>query len=500
MSWISSLSYHRTLWRRSFRLSCLPICCAFLLIVCGAQVARAATFTVNTTADTTDNTCDATSCTLREAIKAANDAAGDDIIAFDAATFDGSPQTINLSRALPRLSTNIELRGPSAGRLTVRRAANTGEFRIFNADNGNGPESGPTVSISDLSITNGSAGIGAGILNTRGNLTVQKCAITGNRGLAGAGIENVKGTVTVRNCTITGNTTQNIGGGIYNFAGTMMVQNCTVSGNSSGQNGGGIDSIGEVTVQNCIVAGNTSPGDSNLSGFFSGSHNITSGTAAEAGLEVDSAGEPILKDNGGPTQTIALMPGSPALNAGNDATAPATDQRGYARNGMSDIGAFEFNGTPPVPYRVDALIKKDGETARAYGPDNVYQQSPVHQQVQEQTVGSGSTAIYYVKVQNDTNDMRTFGVHAGEGGGAGWTVVYKRGATNISSAMRSTAGYTTGTLAPGASEVITIRMTPAAGASANKSATLKVFLGSDDKVTRDAVQAITSLSVSLSSG
>ena len=55
-----------------------------------------------------------------------------------------------------------------------------------------------------------------------------------------------------------------------------------------------------------------------------------------------------LSDNGGPTQTFALLPGSPAINAGDDATARARDQRGYVRNGTSDIGAYEVGGTVPV--------------------------------------------------------------------------------------------------------------------------------------------------------
>jgi hypothetical protein len=48
-----------------------------------------------------------------------------------------------------------------------------------------------------------------------------------------------------------------------------------------------------------------------------------------------------LAANGGPTKTHALLPGSPAINKGNDAIAPVKDQRGYARVGTSDIGAFE---------------------------------------------------------------------------------------------------------------------------------------------------------------
>ena len=55
-----------------------------------------------------------------------------------------------------------------------------------------------------------------------------------------------------------------------------------------------------------------------------------------------------LADNGGPTKTMALLPNSPAIDAGNDANAPPRDQRGYLRNGTSDVGAFEFDGIIPT--------------------------------------------------------------------------------------------------------------------------------------------------------
>lgn len=56
-----------------------------------------------------------------------------------------------------------------------------------------------------------------------------------------------------------------------------------------------------------------------------------------------------LADNGGFSQTMALQPGSPAIKAANPAQCPSLDQRCYTRNGICDIGAFEFNGTPWSP-------------------------------------------------------------------------------------------------------------------------------------------------------
>jgi hypothetical protein len=56
-----------------------------------------------------------------------------------------------------------------------------------------------------------------------------------------------------------------------------------------------------------------------------------------------------LANNGGPTDTVALLAGSAAIDAGNNTKAPSNDQRGAARSGVSDIGAFEFNGILPLP-------------------------------------------------------------------------------------------------------------------------------------------------------
>ena len=58
-----------------------------------------------------------------------------------------------------------------------------------------------------------------------------------------------------------------------------------------------------------------------------------------------------LADNGGPTRTHALQAGSPAINAGNAALCPTTDQRGFGRQGACDIGPFEFGGVAPAALR-----------------------------------------------------------------------------------------------------------------------------------------------------
>jgi parallel beta-helix repeat protein len=172
---------------------------------------------------------------------------------------------------------------------------------------------------------------------------------------------------TIINCTISRNTYPGTGGGIL-FGGvgsTLSIMNSTISGNSSGSYGGGIakNDNAFLTIANTIVAGNTAPDFSDVSGVFdSHGHNLigdgTGGSGFAATDLVGTADFPIdpklglLQDNGGPTFTMALLPDSPAINAGDPTGAPEWDQRGpgFPRvvNGKIDIGAYEHQAVAPT--------------------------------------------------------------------------------------------------------------------------------------------------------
>ena len=83
-------------------------------------------------------------------------------------------------------------------------------------------------------------------------------------------------------------------------------------------------------------------------------------TPAQFSDQIGTAGSPIdphlgqLQNNGGQTSTLPLLSNSTAINAGDDANAPKLDQRGYLRLGVSDMGAFEFGGTP---MRITSIIR-----------------------------------------------------------------------------------------------------------------------------------------------
>jgi hypothetical protein len=343
------------------RVSVLAV--AVLGMLAFASPAWAETFTVTNKDDSGDGS-------LRAALtSAAADQGTADVVEFGS----GVRGEIVLTSALPDLG-NVEIVGPGANVLTVRRssAEGTPEFRIFTvvsgvtakisgltisggrSDNGGGIfNNGGTVSVSNSTISGNSASnAGGGIQTAFGPVNVSNSTISGNSAVQGGGILN-NNTMSVSSSTISGNSASNAGGGIFN-QGTASVSNSTISGNSASDFGGGISNASNVTVKSSIVAGNAAGSGPDLFGeLASGSaFNLIGGTASAAGLQTDASGKPVLTNNGGPTPTIALISGSPAIDQGK-AFDTTTDQRGFLRpqdftevpnaegGDGSDIGAFE---------------------------------------------------------------------------------------------------------------------------------------------------------------
>ena len=316
----------------------------------------------------------------------------------------GLAGTIQLTSALPNLSKNIEINGPGANALTVRRNSG-GDYRILTIDNGT--NAGPTVTICGLTITNGSA-IGGGIYNDHGTVTVLNCVLSGNTGggfIGAGGIYadgNGSGSAAthLRHSTFSGNNAPGaFGGGAYNSANgtgsaTMSVENCTFSANSANNGGAGIFNFGgnaagnatltvlnttffgqngqaifndkdgtgtaALTIGNTILKHGVGANFANDGTITSQGHNLSSDGAGGSfgptgpGGHLNATGDKrstdplldVLADNGGPTPTHAMMAGSQAINMGSDVLAPGFDQRYYLRAGVADIGAFEFGGAP----------------------------------------------------------------------------------------------------------------------------------------------------------
>jgi len=326
-------------------------------------IAQAATFTVTSNADSGVGS-------LRQAIIDANGAAGGDTITFDPSL---SGQTITLGSALPFLTSDLTIDGSSLAahvKISGNNAVQVFAINLVNLTlthldiiNGNASDGGGILNNSTLTVNNSTfsgnkadLGGGGGIVNLGGTVKVNNSTFSGNSATdSGGGIFN-NGTLTVNNSTFSGNSATNWGGGIFNN-GTLTVNNSTFSGNKASNNGGGIfNNLGTVTLKNSILANSTTGGDCRLggSGTATGNNNLIEDAANACGLSNGVNNNIIgvdpllgaLANNGGGTQTLALLAGSLAINAGDSTTCMPTDQRGYARVGVCDMGAFEYGAEP----------------------------------------------------------------------------------------------------------------------------------------------------------
>jgi CSLREA domain-containing protein len=299
----------------------------------------AATFTVNTTADTEDaspgnGVCADSSgnCSLRAAIMEANALSGADTIVLQSGqTYTLSKDTDGDGHATDSgannddldITSTITIQGNGA---TIRRAStptcnlngttNTGEFRIFEVRHGG------SLTLQNVTVRNGCAdGSGAnndggGILNNAGGtLTVTGSTISGNSADdGGGGIRNAGGTLTVINSTISGNSADD-GGGISNASGTLTVTNSTISGNSA-DFGGGISNAGNLTITNSTISGNsTSSSGGGILNNAGGTLTVTGSTIS--GNSADDDGGGILNNAGGTlTVTGSTISGNSASGFG----------------------------------------------------------------------------------------------------------------------------------------------------------------------------------------
>ena len=240
----------------------------------------------------------------------------------------------------------------SGGNITVNNSLFKGNVAssgagIFNI-------AGDTLTLTESTLTQNVAGFiiarGGGIFNRDSTLELNSSTVNGNVAFQlGGGIFSDGGSITSTNSTVSSNVGVLEGGGIYNQgSATVTMTNSTVTGNISGA-GGGVFNIspGTVVLENTIIADHPAGSDCFGPGFTSLGNNLDSNNSCNLTDPGDLTGvAPLLgplQDNGGPTETHALLSGSPAIDAGNDLSAPPTDQRGVLRpQGLaSDIGAFE---------------------------------------------------------------------------------------------------------------------------------------------------------------
>lgn len=248
------------------------------------------------------------------------------------------------------------------------------------------------------------AGVGVG---TGSSVTIDRCTIRDNQAtysgtsyyMGAGGVHSRFGSLTILKSTIAGNTSEGSAGGIVLGDGLLKISNTTISDNASagtggintyrldagsvlsgvtitantGPQAGGVSGSASppqfsspLEVRNCIIAGNTNPTSPRAADhsayFVSLGHNVIgvgnfpNPFPEVPGDQVGNLAGPLnpmlgpLTDNGGPTQTHALLPGSPAIDAGDPVHFDPRDQRGIARplGGNPDIGALESAGTTGI--------------------------------------------------------------------------------------------------------------------------------------------------------
>ena len=295
--------------------------------------AAPATYNVNLLTDNGDGTCDIGSCTLRDAILAANANLGADTIAFDASLIGSIP----LASSLPNISEELVIDGAGA-KITI--VGNNFRILVVNA--------AVNVTLNALTFQSGSSPSFGGAILNNGVLTVTNSAFKNNAALSGGGIHN-SGALTISNSAFSANTATSFGGGVANF-GQATIVNVTFSANGAGSGGGGVynESGANLDYKNTIVANSASGGDCVNNGTITAnSHNLVEDSSCSAGLTADPLLDS-LADNGGSTWTFKLLADSPALDAGDDAACAASpvnnlDQRGGTRplGPHCDIGSYE---------------------------------------------------------------------------------------------------------------------------------------------------------------
>ncbi len=481
---------------------------------------------------------------LRAAIMEANALAGADTVSLAAGTYTLSRAGANEDAASTGdldITGDLTVNGAGANATYVDGGALDRVFHIRNGSivsilgvtirNGAAPnyggglyisDAGAQVNLNGVVVTGNSADSGSGIYNYQSSLTAIDTAIEANTAVDyGGGIYNDRGTVSLDRVTIAANSAGKDGGGLQSFgSGALLtLTNVTASGNTALGVGGGLYSNQDVTATNVTFAFNSAGGGAGgiyqqNPGTFSLKNSIlannTGGNASGAlnslGNNIDSDGTAMLsqpsdlkgtvvtpldvklgalRDNGGPTQTHALLAGSVAINAGTATGAPSTDQRGVARLGATDIGAYEYTAIAyePFAYSTGSLNYQNGGTgwanAWAYNTNSLIAISPGLRDPWSSMTVTGGTAQLNLSFYDYVDQSRDMSTSIGAPGTTAWmSFLVKPGGLNSgdyaglkfgnSSAQRAFAGYTDGGYfaveeAGGAGTVLVSGIRPAAG-------------------------------------
>jgi len=342
-------------------------------------LASAETLTVNTNDDPVDfdESCDPApgECTLREAIEVA---APDDIVVVPG----DDPYVLNPQLGPLAIPASIAVVGAGA-RSTIISGGDA--LRVMqltpglvvamsgvtlmdgNVASAAGPGLGgallvpatSTLTLTDTTISGNSAGDLGGGIYSEGEVELVRSTVAGNDALSGAGIYQAtgqNGSLTLTASTVSGNTARGSGGAITSLA-PLVLTRSTITGNSAE---GVPDALflggGTAQVTDTIIDAGGAQACIGQWASFTTAYSLVHGSGCPLGGTGNRQGDPmlgLLQNNGGQTNTHALLAGSPAIGAANPdpRLCTGTDQRGVTRpqQGTCDIGAFEYVPPPPPP-------------------------------------------------------------------------------------------------------------------------------------------------------
>jgi CSLREA domain-containing protein len=374
-------------------------------LVALAPAAHAATFDVTRTDDPSPGSCQPSDCSLREAIRAANDdPATEDEILVPAGNYTLTRASGDDTAAAGDLDItgSVQILGDGAAATVVRQTVEDRVFDIRQASTATAP-----IQLADLGITGGQRGavraatsftkleiVNSAIFGNQhntgsgGGLVLQDRAmgfpvavtgstINGNTAESGGGIhvdEDVA--TTLENSTVSRNTATSAGGGGGIFTapsngspqGAATLTNVTVTANTAPSNaGGGVRNDGTFNVKNTIVSGNTGGNCAGGGSMSEQGSNLENGASCGFNINADPLLGP-LAGNGGDTATHAIPANSPATDAATDCPPPDTDQRDVSRpvGSACDIGAYEFLASKTLPSVPDC--SPDGQITLVMDP------------------------------------------------------------------------------------------------------------------------------------
>ncbi|MBL7942658.1 MAG: hypothetical protein JNM00_07820, partial [Flavobacteriales bacterium] len=302
-----------------------------------------------------------------------------------------------------------------------------------------------TTLISESVISNNQASLGGGGVefDSGTSMTIDKTTISGNTAQAAGGISNVSGNLlTITNSTIANNTaTQSPQpGGIISLYSPVTIKNSTITGSNhtavsiqgnaiisnttiAGNPGYGLEvSTFSLSITNSILANNNFDCRIQNGATISLNQNNLIETNSGCGTATSTSDPALgtLSNNGGSTQTMALLTGSPAIDAGDDAYCETTDQRGITRPQEShcDIGSFELDNTFPS---VSSIIRASTSPSPAVSVDFTVTFSEDVQNVDVNDFSLTATGVIGASITNVTPvsaSVYTVTVNTGSGNGS----------------------------------------------------------------------------------